>query len=53
MYAYNKEARLQRIKVYVGFLNDAEPEKLIQIFIAEPELEVEDPLPITYTFMAK
>uniref|UniRef100_A0A803N7N2 Uncharacterized protein n=1 Tax=Chenopodium quinoa TaxID=63459 RepID=A0A803N7N2_CHEQI len=53
MNAYNPEAILQRIKAYVGFLNEAEPEKLLHIFSAEPELEIEDPLPIKYKSMAE
>ncbi|XP_021733040.1 uncharacterized protein LOC110699836 [Chenopodium quinoa] len=53
MNAYDPEARLQRIKAYVGFLNEAEPEKLLHIFSAKPELEIEDPLPIEYKNMAE
>lgn len=53
MYAYETEARLQRIKAYIGSLNEAEPEQLLHIFSAEPELEVEDPLPVEYTFMTE
>ncbi|XP_021750356.1 uncharacterized protein LOC110716030 isoform X2 [Chenopodium quinoa] len=51
--AYDPKARLLRIKAYIGFLNKAEPEKLLHIFSAEPALELEDLLPIEYKSMAE
>uniref|UniRef100_A0A803N5U1 Uncharacterized protein n=1 Tax=Chenopodium quinoa TaxID=63459 RepID=A0A803N5U1_CHEQI len=53
MYAYDKEARLQRIRAYIDLINRAKPEDLLHIFSAEPALELEDPLPINYNNMAE
>uniref|UniRef100_A0A803N8G7 Uncharacterized protein n=1 Tax=Chenopodium quinoa TaxID=63459 RepID=A0A803N8G7_CHEQI len=48
MYAYDKEARLQRIRAYIDLINGAKPEELLHIFSAESALELEDPLSIKY-----
>uniref|UniRef100_A0A803N446 Uncharacterized protein n=1 Tax=Chenopodium quinoa TaxID=63459 RepID=A0A803N446_CHEQI len=53
MYAYDKEARLQRIRAYIDLIYEAKPEELLNIFSAEPALELENPLPIKYNNMAE
>lgn len=53
VHIYNTNSRLERIRLYVELLNDLSPERLLEVFEHEPELEAEDPLPIVYPIAEK